>query len=567
MALTFYIVSDYINTKSADINRMKKVAAAFQALGHNTVIGSRNPNAHSNPKKLGCTKKNDVFVCIFGGFDIEVVSDHTGYKQSNWFKTTQLKKAKLMYIYAGTAAIDVASAKKVGLCHDCKGTVPGLVSISNPAQFLKKNGITWIQSRNDEGIYEKIRNQQFEGAGLALDETKSSTTTETQENKYTVKHGYNTTTHFEGYMKVDYTVNDSKVVKSILIDFASKAPDMGSYPSFQNKDALVWDNDKKYIHEIDLLTKIAKAENNPNLNRNDKYYLKKVTLVRDFEHMADDKTTADVDETKLYDIIKEDSTYKMNIYDLGVFSGEAINQQTLGVSGKNILDCINEVLDKAHYEFKVRYEKCRNDDYIEFQETDNDVEIVETFEEGYDGNIIGISNVKYSPVADLINNSIVLYKSTDENSDVGKYRYARKSRIEDVLRYGEQTYIDNVSDDIGFVEASQISYDNLMEHYKPDTTCTVKVVGLPVADVNDYVELKTINPILTNSYKVCSRDIHIRVETRPAIQTELGCGDVDNVLKVKNNLTKQRRNLVIRKLDLNQPAQYIDDMTTNVWID
>lgn len=567
MALTFYIVSDYINTKSIDINRMKKVAAAFQALGHNTVIGSRNPNAHSNPKKLGCTKKNDVFVCIFGGFDIEVVSDHTGYKQSNWFRDTQLKKAKLMYIYAGSAAIDVANAKKVGLCHDCKGTVPGLVSISKPAQFLKSHGITWLQSRTDEGIYEKIRNKKFEGAGLALDETKSSTTTETKENKYTVKHGYNTSTHFEGYMKVDYTVNNSKAVKSILIDFASKAPDMGDYPSFQNKDALVWDNLKKYVHEIDILTKIAKAENNPNLSRNDKYYLKKVSLVRDFEHKKDDPATSDVDESKLYDGIKEDSTYKMNIYDLGVFSGEAINQQTLGVSGKNILDCVNEVLDKASYEFKVNYGRYRNEDSIEFREANNDVTIIETFEEGYDGNIIGISNVKYSPVADLINNSIVLYKSTNENSDVGKYRYARKARMDDVLRYGEQTYIDNVSDDIGFVEASQRSYDNLMEHYRPDTTCTVKVEGLPVADVNDYVALKTVNPILTNNYKVASRNIHIDVKNRPAVQTELGCGDVDNVLKVKNNLTRQRRNLVLRKLDLNQPAQYIDDMATNVWID
>ena len=258
--------------------------------------------------------------------------------------------------------------------------------------------------------------------------------------------------------------------------------------------------------------------------------------------------------------------YKMNIYDLGVFSGEAINQQTLGVSGKSLLDCVNEILGKSNYYFNIVYGETRDKDSINFTEVDN-VNIIETFEEGFDGNIIGISNVKYSPATDLINNSIILYKSVNENSEVEKYRYARKSRINDVLRYGEQTYIDNMSDDTGYVEASQKSYDNLMAYYKPDTTCTVKVVGLPLADVNDYVALKTINPLLTNEYKVCSRQINIKVNTRPVIQTDLGCGDVDNVLKVKNNLAKQRRELVVRKLDLNQPAQYIDDMTNNVWID
>ena len=84
------------------------------------------------------------------------------------------------------------------------------------------------------------------------------------------------------------------------------------------------------------------------------------------------------------------------------------------------------------------------------------------------------------------------------NSDVGRYRYARKSNLEHVLRYGEQTHISNISENTGFTEASQQSYDNLMEYYKPDVTCTVKGVGLPQADVNDYVALKTVNPMLTN---------------------------------------------------------------------
>lgn len=566
MTLTFHIVSDKINSKSTDISRMKQVAAAFQAIGHNTIMGSRSPNAHSHPENLRCTGKNDVFVCIFGGIDIEVLADHTGYMTGDWFKRERLKKAKLMYIFVKRpGGVNIATAKKVGLAHDGKGSIPGLVSISKPAQFLKNHGITWIQDTTTHGITTKIRNKNFEGAGLTLSGSKGSTTTETKENKYTVKHGYNTSTHFEGYLRIDYTVNKSKKIKNILVDFASKAPD--TKYSFMNEDSLVWSNNKKYIHEIDILSKIAKAEGNPNFIRDDKYYLKKVTLIRNFEHVKDDKKTGDVDESKLYDTKKEDSIYKMDIYNLGLFSGEKINQQTLGVSGKNLLDCVNEILGKANYEFNMTYGRFRNDDKLTFTEESNNTNVIETFEEGFDGNIIGISNVKYSPASDLINNSITLYKSTKENSKVSKYRYARKSRLEDVLRYGEQTYIENLSENTGFIEASQQSYNNLMKYYKPDTTCTVKVVGLPVADVNDYVALKTINPLLTNEYKVASRKIDIKVDTRPVIQTELGCGDIDNVLKIRNNLIKQRRDLVMRKLDLNIPAQYIDDVTNSVWVD
>ena len=198
MVRTFYIVSDHIGTKSQDKKRMNQIASSFKALGHNTVVGERNPNAHSHPEKLGCTKKNDVFVCVFGGVDIEVISDHTGYKQSDWFRKNRLKKASLMYIFLRKkGGVNIATAKKIGLAHDGKGSVAGLVSISKPAQFLKNHNITWIQEDTDAEIYADIRAKRWNGAGLTLDGNKGSTSTEVKEEKYTVKTGYNTQTHFE----------------------------------------------------------------------------------------------------------------------------------------------------------------------------------------------------------------------------------------------------------------------------------------------------------------------------------------------------------------------------------
>lgn len=555
MTYTFYIVSDHIQTQAKDIARMNKIAAAFKAMGHKTVVGSRNPNAHTHPEQLKCTGKNDVFVCIFGGVDIEVISDHTGYKQSDWFKK-RLKNARLMYIFMQSPegrAVTVGN-KKIGLAHDGKGNIPGFNSIANPASFLKKNGITFLQSGTTDGIVGKIRSNNYEGAGLNLGSNSSSTEVTTTE--YTIKHGYDTSNHFQGYLKIDYTVNKKNgTLQTIYVDFCSEAPEMSSIPSFNNSN-LIFSNNKKYTNEIPLLEHL-KSVHDPKGVKNNKYYLKKVSLVRHF-----DKTK--LSDGQLYDKKTDDSTYKLNLYKLGLSSGEVINQVTLGVAGKTLLDAVDNVLKKCGYRYNMKYYNLRNNDTVQFLPEVDTSYPVHTFNEGIDGDIIGISNVKYSPTSDLINNSMMIYKSkVAEDSEIGVYRYARKARLDDVLRYGEQTHLESLSDTIAFTEASQNAYNNLETYYKPDTTFTVTSVGLPPVDVNDYVETKTITPLLTNGYIVESRRIVTNVDDRPMIRTEFGLGDVDKKLKVKHNLDKQRRELVKAKLDLNEPVHYIDAMSDN----
>ena len=130
--------------------------------------------------------------------------------------------------------------------------------------------------------------------------------------------------------------------------------------------------------------------------------------------------------------------------------------------------------------------------------------------------------------------------------------------------------IENLSNETGSREATQKSYDNLMEYFKPITTFTVKSVGLPPVNINDWVETKTINPLLTNVYQIKSRKINIDVTDRPMIQTEFGLGDVDAKLKVKNNLAQQRKKLVREAIDLEEVVTYEDsndDFINVVWVD
>ena len=143
--------------------------------------------------------------------------------------------------------------------------------------------------------------------------------------------------------------------------------------------------------------------------------------------------------------------------------------------------------------------------------------------------------------------------------------------MEEVLRYGEQMKVENLSTETGSREATQKSYDNLLEYFQPITTFTVRSVGLPPVKIHDWVETKTINPLLTNEYEVKSRKINIDVTDRPIVQTEFGLGDIDAPLKVKRNLAEQRKKLVRKQIDVNQPVVYEDSMSdefiNSVWVD
>lgn len=569
---TFYIVSDNIQTKAKDKARIQAIAKAFTSIGHKAVVGAVGSNMHTKPKSYGCTKKNDVWVCVFGGACAGTIADLTGYVGfGDWFKNDQLKKASLMFIFVSRPegrASDIASIQKLGIAHDdnFSSKVKNFTGIKNPSNYLKNHNVTWIESGTTTAIVNKIKNQQFEGSGLDLGGSNQTGEKEIT-NSYTKTHGFDKDNPFEAYLKIDYAVNKRNgEVKTIYVDWSSEAP--SNSRKFDNDYGIIWQNRKKYIHEIDLLDKIKTAESDYAQTSTNKYYLKRVTFLRDFQDVIDDIDTEE-DESKAYDN-KDKSSYKMLLYDLGVFNGEVAKMESLGVSGKTILDGMKNIIEKSGYDFKISYNPYRNGDYLTFTDgSDNEKDIKYTFNEGFDGNIIGISNVKYSPTSQLMNSAVTIFKSKKkENDPTLTYSYAKRGHLEEIMRYGEQMKVENLSTETGSKEATQKSYDNLMKYFQPITTFTVKSVGLPPIGINDWVETKTVNPLLTNEYQVASRKISIDVTDRPMIQTEFGLGDIDAPLKVKKNLAEQRKKLVREQLDLNEPVTYDDgiDWDNYVWV-
>lgn len=568
---TFYVNSDNIQNKSKDKQRIKAVMNAFKDLGHKAVNCGVGSDIHSKPKKFGCTSKNEVWVCIFGGVCGGTIADQTGYKGfGHWFVNDQLKKAHLFYIFVNSPegkASNLNTIKKLPKAHDDNFSPAGFTGIPNPKEYLKKAGVTWIQGGTTSEIVNLIKTQNWQGSGFDV-ANQAGVTTNTE--KVSITHGFDPQSHFEAYLQVDYSIDARDGPEhTIYIDWSSQAPskDQSKFPV---ESTPVWENNSKYIFEIDLLDKIQTAEGDYEKVRDTKYFLKRVIFRRDFPNVVDNRETEE-DESKLYNKTEDKSSYKMLLYDLGVFNGEVINHQSLGVNGKTILDSVNTVLEKADYEFQLKYGASRMNDYLTFTQHSNAEEnIAHTFNEGFDGDIIGISNVKYSPTTDLVNDCITIYKSNlKENDETATYRYTRKAKISEILRYGEQTHIENLQQETAYRDATQHSHDSLQKYFKPLTTFTVTSVGLPPVNVNDWVQTKTVNPLLTNTYQVASRKININVEDRPMISTEFGLGDIDAKIKVKDNLAKERKKLVRQPLDLATSVKYeeqdnIDDM---VWVD
>ena len=106
---------------------------------------------------------------IFSGVDIEVISGHIGWKESNWF-AKNLKNEHLIYFYVGESCLDVSTTKEIIPIHDRKGIIK--THLKNPVKFLTRHGITWVYGKNDTTVLKKINSKQFESAGLNMSSNK-----------------------------------------------------------------------------------------------------------------------------------------------------------------------------------------------------------------------------------------------------------------------------------------------------------------------------------------------------------------------------------------------------------
>lgn len=576
--LTFYINSDRIKSNSVDIEHMKKIAEAFKSIGGKTKLCGLGPNYHTQPDKFGCTGENDVWVCMVGGDATDTHQTFAG----KWFKG-KLKKASLIYV----------RVQGYGGCKKSAINTKSIQSGVNLDKWLTKQGYSYLEGSVAQ-IVKDIKAGKIKGAGL------KNLTGDVSEKKE-IKEGYSTSEPFKAYIEIQYTVNypynhsSKPQVKTINVDFSMEAPEavttdtIGNktiYPSFNNKLSS-WQNNVIRENSFNLLQFIKDAERDYSIDTSGKgvkkYYLYKVTFKAEFPPNFEKTTTGDGDNSKevtTNNLYGDDdkASYKMNLYSIGFYKGDSLVAKNFNSAGKKVNEVITSILEGTNYFGQMEYKPYRYQDYISFKKiienktkpvfdfyeiehwANNKKDIIE------DGNIIGLSNISYTPIQDTLNNSIFIFKGRYDvlrDEDTLSYYYQRYCDLNRIMKYGEQTLMNSdTSNNCSNTEAYINARRNYINNYNEKKSYTITVAGVPPVRINDFVRTHMDNPLLDSGdggLRVASIEYEYKHDTRPAIQTKLGLGKPDTkfIIEDRRKIQQQRLNNV--QLDVPKNIVYNGD--------
>lgn len=584
--ITAYISSDNIKNTSVDTANMKKIANAFKNKGCKAKICGLGPNYHTNPKKYGCTGKNDIWVVMVGG-DARDTFQTLGGK---WFKGL-LNKASVLYVRV--QGYD-------GCKKPAKNTPSYVVSGMNLDTWLTKQGYSYLEG-NIDTLVKNIKEGKVKGAGLPILSKEVSQKTE-------IKEGYSTSEPFKAYLEIQYTVDyppkhkSKPKVKTVNVDFSMEAPeattsnligdDSVKYtryapksipPSFNNKLSS-WLNNTIRENSFNLLEFIKEAEKDYTIETSGKgvkkYYLSKVSFKAEFPSKIEETTDSNNNKKTTNELYGDDdkSSYKMNLYSIGFYKGDTLTAKNFGSAGKKVNEVITSVLDGTNYFGQMKYKKYRYQDYITFKQIiENKTTPVFDFYEmehwnnnkkDYlkDGNIIGLSNIQYTPINDTLNNSVFIFKGRYDvlrDEDTLSYYYQRYCDLNKILKYGEQTLMNSdTSNTCSNTEAFINARKNYINNYNEKKSYTITVAGVPPVSINDFVCTHMDNPLLdsgNSGLRVASIEYEIDPTKRPIIQTKLGLGKPDTKFIIEDKRKIQQQRLGKVELDVPKNIGYTGD--------
>ena len=596
---TFYVNNDNIFNKSKDKSTMKDFVKAFKEAGFKAKYVGAGSDSHSHPNKHGCTGKNDIWCVVVGGDDAAMYRE---FAESKAYKN-KLGKAHICLIRVYNSGGIHKKAKNINnlkKAHDdnySKYKDGQVVIKGNLAEFFTKSGFSWFEGKPST-IISQIKKGEIEGAGLTVltgSGTGSSTTKSTTYTETFTK-GYSTNNPFRAYLEIQYTVNypfnhkSNPPVKTINVDFSLQAPEATNtnvingkkiYPSFNNKIPS-WANNTIRENSFNLLEHVKDAEGDFGATDTKIYYLYKVTFKAEFKDNIEDVKiynditgkSKDVKRNELYDNTHNESSYKMNLYSLGFYKGDIVTAKNMNSSGKKLNSVIEDVLKDTNCYSRMNYNQYRFADYIDFKEISKGTTppVFDFYEmEHWDkdksdiivnGNIIGLSNVSYTPINDTLNNSIFIFRGRYDilsEDETMSYYYQRYCDLDRVLKYGEQTIMNSdTSNTSSNTEAYVNAKKNFFNNYDERRSYTIDVAGIPPVNINDFVRTHMYNPNLDSGddgLKVSSIEYKINPKESPVIQTTIGLGKPDKKFVIEDKRRVQQTKY--KELDIGRNIGYV----------
>ena len=374
----------------------------------------------------------------------------------------------------------------------------------------------------------------YEGGNIGSVQITSASTTKQQTVEITNTVGYDKDKPFQGFLRIYYSTEQSFKAKKYHTDIKiTQQPTWTS--SINHGFNFYWINNT--IKKATLRLKDNKSftefvQMQSGMDENTQIYLQSIQLVCP----PKPKTDKEAYWYKVDKTTNDNSSCKMNLYQIAFNDNQLSEQSELNSCGKSINDVMKDVVDDARYYVDMDYGLHRKDDVINFR-VNNETRTVYTATEGDDNNILSWNNISYSPISSLHNLSMQVYKDAK-----GMYYYVDSRYPVSVLQYGEKCCIGTSTD----ITSPHEAYFNcrMNEKFNPRETFsyTVTVPNYPNVRLGELVEVIANNKKLNSVKDIQSIKIKFDKGKMPRVQTELGLGELAPDLQLKKNVRSLRQN-------------------------
>ena len=390
--------------------------------------------------------------------------------------------------------------------------------------------------------------KEYKGGNIASVTSKGSNSS-TQTTTTTTTNGYDKDAPIQGYIQIVYSTEQSfkAKTKNVNLNFTQKA---GTNNDVSGLSA-VWVNNATRKTSVDL--KYWFADNEPGK----RIYLHAIKFIA-----PKIKTTTEEDKVTWYTSDKsthDNSSCKMNLYQIIFDDNKALNPADLQSCGKSVTDMLFDLVTQSKYLVSMTYEQHRCDDRIHFRvDNDNTVKFYAT--EGDDNNILDWSNITYTPVSTLRNKSICVFKDT-----ANKYKYVDTADIGSMLNYGEKTTLQTISEQTGSKEAYFNARNSADYNPEQQYTYTIIVPYAPKLELGDLVQVVSNYRKLNDVKTVESIKITYKNTQMPTIQTEIGLDEIEPYLRVRKEQENLRKQAKSDKTYFGRTASPIEDEEIYIW--
>ena len=405
--------------------------------------------------------------------------------------------------------------------------------------------------------------QEYKGSNIG--NVKASTsTTKTQTTKVTHTKGYDKDKPFQGYLKITYSLSQSFSAKKYIVYVKMTQTPPSKYVTTVGfnfywvndtvkKTTLRIGSDSKNYHDglvYFLRTAVHK-------NESARFFLQSIQIVTPSVKATSE--SKDVDWYKNDDSNDDQSSCKLDLYQIAFDDNAGVESAYLKSCGKTVNAMMSQINDEAGYYVDMTYGLHRNEDRINFRVANNTSEKY-TATEGDNNNILSWNSISYSPVGSLFNTSRCVFKT-----DNLKYLYIDTHDSQSVLHYGEQCTLQTSNETI----SKQQAYFNATESdkYNPNQTYTytITVPNYPDLRIGDLVKVVANAKKLNSIKEVNSIKFSFEHDKIPRLRTEIGLDELAPDIKLKENIRKLRRDVKKEDTSFSSSATPVTDEIYYEW--